>query len=142
MILDLHPAPEPASAPEPAAALKPEDHPTELEQVQPCTQRVAECEVQYQASWKDKSPSSPSATQEPHAEQLETPRRTGQSRQAEQHPQHQPGAVSQGNQVEECWHKLETTETTHPQVLLAGAGGATRGGSCHKAGPSACPLGL
>uniref|UniRef100_A0A493T3H7 Smoothelin n=2 Tax=Anas platyrhynchos TaxID=8839 RepID=A0A493T3H7_ANAPP len=102
VILDLHPAPEPASAPEPAPALKPEDHPTELEQVQPCTQRVAECEVQYQASWKDKSPSSPSATQEPHAEQLETPRRTGQSRQAEQHPQHQPGAVSQGNQFVIC----------------------------------------
>ncbi|KAM9178833.1 smoothelin isoform 2-T2 [Mergus octosetaceus] len=96
VILDLHPAPEPAPA------LKPEDHPTELEQVQPCTQRVAECEVQCQASWKDKSPSSPSATQEPHAEQLETPRGMGQSRQAEQHPQHQPCAVSQGNQFVIC----------------------------------------
>lgn len=147
VILDLHPALEPAPAPEPAPALKPEDHATELEQVQPCTKHVAECELQYQASWKDKSPSSPSAMQEPHTEQLETTCSTGQSRQAEQHPQHQPCAVNQGNQVQECWQKqgLETTETIRPQVPLAGAGGAAHGGSsgtCHNAGPSACPCGL
>uniref|UniRef100_A0A8B9DPQ0 Smoothelin n=1 Tax=Anser cygnoides TaxID=8845 RepID=A0A8B9DPQ0_ANSCY len=102
VILDLHPALEPAPAPEPAPALKPEDHATELEQVQPCTKHVAECELQYQASWKDKSPSSPSAMQEPHTEQLETTCSTGQSRQAEQHPQHQPCAVNQGNQFVIC----------------------------------------
>ncbi|XP_035425140.1 smoothelin isoform X2 [Cygnus atratus] len=102
VILDLHPALEPAPAPEPAPALKPEDHATELEQVQPCTKHVAESELQYQASWKDKSPSSPSAVQEPHTEQLETTCSTGQSHQAEQHPQHQPCAVSQGNQFVIC----------------------------------------
>ncbi|XP_040433223.1 LOW QUALITY PROTEIN: smoothelin [Cygnus olor] len=102
VILDLHPALEPAPAPEPAPALKPEDHATELEQVQPRTKHVAESELQYQASWKDKSPSSPSAVQEPHTEQLETTCSTGQSRQAEQHPQHQPCAVSQGNQFVIC----------------------------------------
>ncbi|XP_035196646.1 smoothelin isoform X2 [Oxyura jamaicensis] len=102
VILDLHPALEPAPAPEPTPALKPEDDATEPEQVQPCTKPVSECELQYQASWKDKSPSSPSAMQEPHTEQLETPCSTGQSRQAEQHPQHQPCAVSQGNQFVVC----------------------------------------
>ncbi|XP_062445712.1 smoothelin isoform X3 [Rhea pennata] len=98
VLLDLHQAPEPRPAVEP----EPKERTEELEQGQPCSELAAQAELRYQASWKEKSPGSPSAMREPGAEQLETPRSVGESCRVEQALLRQPSAISQGRQVVVC----------------------------------------
>ncbi|XP_064378422.1 smoothelin isoform X2 [Dromaius novaehollandiae] len=98
VLLDLHQAPESCPVPGP----EPEEHTEELEQGRPCAELAARAELQYQASWKEKSPDNPAATREPGAEQLETPHSMGESCRVEQALPRQPCAVRPGSQFVVC----------------------------------------
>ncbi|XP_067163309.1 smoothelin isoform X3 [Apteryx mantelli] len=111
-LLDLHQAPESCPAPEP----EPKEHAEELEQGQPRSELAAQAELQYRASWKEKSPESPSATREPGAEQLETSRSVGGSCRVEQALPQQPCAVSQGSQFVVCMRGQAPEKTGNPPV--------------------------
>ncbi|XP_025937371.1 smoothelin, partial [Apteryx rowi] len=111
-LLDLHQAPESCPAPEP----EPKEHAEELEQGQPRSELAAQAELQYRASWKEKSPESPSATREPGAEQLETSRSVGGSCRVEQALPQQPCAVSQGSQFVVCVRGQAPEKTGNPPV--------------------------
>ncbi|KAM6193583.1 smoothelin isoform 1-T1 [Sarcoramphus papa] len=78
VLLELQPVPEPGS--------EPEDGGKELERRQPCSPGAAQPKGQHQAAWKEGSPGSPAATQEPSV---------GQSHRVEQPPPGQPSAGSQ-----------------------------------------------
>ncbi|XP_068767395.1 smoothelin isoform X6 [Struthio camelus] len=126
-LLDLHQAPESCPAPEP----EPKKHAKDLEQGQPSSELAAQADLQYQASWKEKSPDSPSATREPGVEQLETPCSMGESCRVEQALPRQPCTISQGSQVQRHLHfyRLGLGGTTRtmcpPDPLNRGAGGPT-----------------
>nr|XP_013799137.1 PREDICTED: smoothelin [Apteryx mantelli mantelli] len=111
-LLDLHQAPESCPAPEP----EPKEHAEELEQGQPRSELAAQAELQYRASWKEKSPESPSATREPGAEQLETSRSVGGSCRVEQALPQQPCAVSQGSQFVVCVRGQAPEKMGNPPV--------------------------
>nr|XP_009680732.1 PREDICTED: smoothelin isoform X2 [Struthio camelus australis] len=110
-LLDLHQAPESCPAPEP----EPKKHAKDLEQGQPSSELAAQADLQYQASWKEKSPDSPSATREPGVEQLETPCSMGESCRVEQALPRQPCTISQGSQFVVCV-RGQTEKTGNPPV--------------------------
>nr|XP_025974939.1 smoothelin isoform X2 [Dromaius novaehollandiae] len=112
VLLDLHQAPESCPVPGP----EPEEHTEELEQGRPCAELAARAELQYQASWKEKSPDNPAATREPGAEQLETPHSMGESCRVEQALPRQPCAVRPGSQFVVCVRSQMLEKTGSPPV--------------------------
>ncbi|XP_072207534.1 smoothelin isoform X1 [Excalfactoria chinensis] len=99
VVLDLHPALEPAAAPQP------EEHTAEVEL------HTGQCELQY----REEGSGSPCPAQEPIVEPAEAPCSTGQSHQAEQHDPAQPCAVTQSGQFVICVRGQVSGKAVMPQ---------------------------